>query len=248
MRIRWARVGAVLLLSTPLAFLGSGCPTPSPCTVNPTPEIDPTVAVATTPRLEGWVDLHTHPISNLGFAGKLVYGGVDSQADGGARVAADPDCNENVQAKTPEEALGHCGSTHGPATLSNTCGDDLRAIVVAVLNSVLGGNTPGVDSTGYPDFGQWPRWNEVSHQVMWIDSIKRAYQGGLRVMVALAVNNQTLADAVAGPGDGPDDDMRSADLQLAEIKSLAARHGDWMAIAYQAADIPKSSRRASWRS
>src|ERR1700733_1751726 len=84
MRIRWSRVGAVLLLSTPLAFLGSGCPTPSPCTVNPTPEIDPMIAVATTPQLQGWVDLHTHPISNLGFAGKLVYGGVDSQADGGA--------------------------------------------------------------------------------------------------------------------------------------------------------------------
>jgi hypothetical protein len=29
------------------------------------------------PALWGWVDLHTHPMSNLAFGGKLFHGGVD---------------------------------------------------------------------------------------------------------------------------------------------------------------------------
>ena len=72
---------------------------------------------------------------------------------------------------------------------------------------------------------------------MWVDWIRRSYDAGQRVMVALATNNATLAAAVSGPGDGPTDDTASADLQIAEIKSFVARHNDFMEVAMTPADM-----------
>src|SRR5438132_10519765 len=68
--------------------------------------------------LKGFVDLHTHPLSSLGFGGKLVYGGVDV----GALLTADPDCHHNIRAQNMEQPLGHDNSTHcGVNICSNTC-------------------------------------------------------------------------------------------------------------------------------
>lgn len=217
--------------------LGIDCPgTTSSCTPPPPPPEIPKLALTQTPSLRGWVDLHSHPMSNLGFAGKLVYGGDDynDDAGGGALLPADPDCLHGVRAKTLEQALGHCGSVHGA---DSSCGDEIRQQIVSALQGVLLANNPPPDSDGYCDFGQWPQWNDVTHQVMWVESIHRAYLGGMRVMVALTVNNKTLADAVAGPGDGPDDDKASSDLQIAEIIGLVNRHSDWMQVAHSSDEL-----------
>jgi hypothetical protein len=137
--------------------------------------------------LHGFVDLHTHPLSNLGFGGKLVYGGVDI----GSLLPADPDCNHNVRAKSMQEALGHDASTHGGLQVEaspiksvqldpfksgfgvksqgvyvhNTCGDEIR---VQVIHQTQKG-TPGAadeadDAHGAPDFSDWPVWNDITHQ------------------------------------------------------------------------------------
>ena len=99
-------------------------------------------------------------------------------------------------------------------------------------------------ATGYPDFDQWPKWNDITHQKMWYEWIKRAHSGGLRVMVALATNNKTLADAMSGGSpittpDGATDDKTSADLQLREIKAFVLRHHTFMEVALNAADIKR---------
>ena len=94
-----------------------------------------------------------------------------------------------------------------------------------------------MEPLGLRDFKDWPRWDDITHQKMWIDWIKRAYLGGLRVLVALALNNQTLAAAVSGPGDGPTDDKGSGDLQIQELKSFVDRHSDFMEIAYSPTDL-----------
>src|SRR5262245_12890765 len=60
-------------------------------------------------HLRGFVDLHTHPLSNLGFGGKLVYGGVDV----GSRMPVDSSCRHDVHAASEQEALGNDNSTHG---------------------------------------------------------------------------------------------------------------------------------------
>jgi microsomal dipeptidase-like Zn-dependent dipeptidase len=207
-----------------------------------------------TGKLRGFVDLHTHPLSNLGFGGKTIYGGVDI----GALLPADPDCHKNVRAANMQQALGHDGSTHGsfgvgvgvpvggmPGSVgvSNNCGDALRELVI---HSTQSGNAGAADESsdahGAPDFKEWPVWNDITHQKMWVDWIHRAYLGGLRVMVALAVNNKTIGDMTAGPGDYPTDDKDSADKQIAETKAFIARHRDFMEVASSSADLERIVR------
>ena len=185
-------------------------------------------------RLRGFVDLHTHPMANLGFGGKLLYGGTDI----GALLPADPDCHHNVRATSEQQALGHDKSTHGGHDfLNNTCGDELRKAVIHGLQSGLHGADESEDALGYPTFAEWPVWNDLTHQKMWVEWIRRSYYGGLRVMVALAVNNKTLGDMTAGPGDFATDDKSSADRQIEEIQGFVRRHGDFMELAFSSADV-----------
>jgi microsomal dipeptidase-like Zn-dependent dipeptidase len=46
---------------------------------------------------------------------------------------------------------------------------------------------------GWPDFDIWPRFTTLVHQQCYIDWLYRAYQGGLRLVTCLAVNNELLA-------------------------------------------------------
>lgn len=193
-----------------------------------------------TAPLKGFVDLHTHPLSNLGFSGKLLYGGVDV----GALLPADPNCNHDARATSMQQALGNCNSTHGGVNLiSNQCGDVIRN---QVIQNTQQKNDPQAapcgDGNGAPNFDAWPAWNDITHQSMWVDWIRRSYLHGLRVMVALAVNNKTLADMVGGPGDGPDDDKASADLQLRELKAFVGRHSGFMEIALSSSDLERIVR------
>jgi microsomal dipeptidase-like Zn-dependent dipeptidase len=198
------------------------------------------LGLQTSGRLKGFVDLHTHPLANLGFGGKVFYGGVDV----GSLLRVDPDGHQNVRATSMEQALGHCNCVHGGWGLDNKCGDDIRAKVIHTQNQQ---NQPSVDPSdnarGAPDFNEWPVWNESLHQKMWVEWIRRSYDGGLRVMVALAVNNRTLSQMAAGSGDSAADDKSSADLQIAEIKSFVQRHADFMEIALSSADLERIVRK-----
>jgi microsomal dipeptidase-like Zn-dependent dipeptidase len=196
-----------------------------------------TTAAAQVSKLHGFVDLHTHPLANLGFGGKLFYGGVDV----GSLLPADPNCNHDVRAGSMQQALGHDNSTHGGwGAFDNKCGDDIRKQIIHQIQQ----GTPGAadesdNAQGAPGFGEWPVWNDITHQKMWVDWIRRAYDGGLRVMVALAVNNKTLGDMTAGPGDFPTDDKWSADKQIGETKDFVGRHSDFMQVAYSSADVER---------
>jgi microsomal dipeptidase-like Zn-dependent dipeptidase len=196
------------------------------------------------PRLRGFVDLHTHPLSNLGFGGLLVYGGNDV----GSILPHDPNCNVDAVALTIDQALGHDRSTHGGWNLfNNGCGNDFREFFIHQFQQATqyAADEPG-DARGAPDYINWPVWNDITHQKMSADWIREAYNGGLRVMVALAVNNKTLGEVVtggnlqllAGPGTRlATDDKGSADTQIESIKKFVQRHGDFMAIASSSADL-----------
>jgi microsomal dipeptidase-like Zn-dependent dipeptidase len=72
---------------------------------------------------------------------------------------------------------------------------------------------------------------------MWVNWIQRSFAGGQRVLVALAVNNKLLGDMTRGPGDLPDDDLVSGDLQITQMKAFVARHSDFMQIASSSSDV-----------
>lgn len=184
--------------------------------------------------LRGFADLHAHPMVNLAFGGKLVHGGPDV----GSLLPADSKCQPKVRAKSMEHALGTDNSTHGGhGAFDNTCGDDIRKAVIDSLQEAKKAVVTPDWAKGAPGFQDYPKWNDITHQKMWIDWVRRAYDGGQRVMVALATHNQTFAAALSGPGDGPTDDKGSADLQIDEIKAFVGRHNDFMEVAYSPTDL-----------
>jgi len=197
------------------------------------------------PPLTGWVDLHTHPLVNLGFGGKLIHGGVDEQS----LLPANHSCQPWLPAGSAIEALGDDRPTHGGWDVSFPCGNNLRNDLIYGLeaaNHALITAGPGKAPTfglftlpGMPAFVTWPAWNDITHQKMWWEWIRRARDGGQRVMVALATNNRTLAEAatVGLPDGGPQDDVASANVQIREIKNFVARHRDFMDIALDSASL-----------
>jgi microsomal dipeptidase-like Zn-dependent dipeptidase len=95
---------------------------------------------------------------------------------------------------------------------------------------------------GWPDFIVWPRFTTLVHQQAYIDWLYRAYQGGLRLISCLAVNNELLATK-SNPRLLTDDRSAIA-TQLAAMKAMAefidkqnGGSGDgWLQIAYSAQD------------
>jgi hypothetical protein len=212
------------------------------------------------PPISGWADMHAHVMANLGFGGKLIQGGVDA----GSLLPSVPTasgCATWVRAVGAQDALGDDRPTAGGVDFQHfTCGNDLRKNVIGLLQMANDGalvtsglNTP--PRLGFPIFDTWPQWNDITHQKMWWEWIRRARDGGQRVMVALAVNNRLLGEAVQAnsngwayppapgyPGDGPTDDLHSGDMQVAEIKAFVARHPDFMEVAYTSADLERIAR------
>jgi len=192
--------------------------------------------------LSGWVDLHTHPMVHLAFGGKLIHGGPDE----GSLLPADNQCNKGVRATSIQQALGDDRPSHGGwNAITFPCGDNLRQLLLHEFQSGNHALTTASPANGFPDFDQWPKWNDITHQKMWYQWIQRAHAGGLRVMVALATNNKTLADAmsggspITGTADGATDDKSSGNLQLYEIEAFVKRHPGFMELAYSAADIKR---------
>jgi hypothetical protein len=158
--------------------------------------------------LWGFVDMHAHPASQYGFGGQLMYGDLDGD---------------------PNSALGSCNCIHNfvPWPFDGNCGkqNKFRNVVVDKTDKQNGIEPEHNKTTpGFPNFPEWPRAKSIYHQQMYVDWIKRAWQGGLRVIVALAVNNHCLADIAET--EIPNDDLASMNLQIQKIKEFVGRHDE----------------------
>ena len=190
--------------------------------------------VATTPRdvaIKGAADFHNHQFANLGFGGRVLWG-------------------KPYDRRGIAEALSACGTTElcwddreialcklGCALASNpdscregcrnaSCGDSPphgRFGVTDPVGFALEQGT-GHFVHGYPDFRGWPHYNSYTHQQEYYTWLHRAFEGGLKLMVMLAVTNETLCQVLGG--DHACDDMTNVDLQLQEAKNLEA-YIDW---------------------
>jgi microsomal dipeptidase-like Zn-dependent dipeptidase len=98
---------------------------------------------------------------------------------------------------------------------------------------------------GWPEFIVWPRFTTIIHQQAYIDWLYRAYQGGLRLITCLAVNNELLASK-SSPGN-PGDDKSAIQAQVAGMKNMAATIDQqaggpgkgWLEIAYSPEDAAR---------
>ncbi len=200
-------------------------------------DVQANVEVAPVP-LQGWVDMHTHPMAHLGFGGKLLHGAPDL----GIVVPAIPEgvgCHHYAIATNRREASREDRAIHGGWDLfNNWCGDTIREAFIRGLEGELDAQVKHQSdgALGFPDYNYFPAHNDLTHQQMWVDWIHRTYQGGLRVMVALAVNNRTLASAVMGTGDINGDDAASVEIQIQQMRVMFSQHG-WMEIARTPEDL-----------
>jgi microsomal dipeptidase-like Zn-dependent dipeptidase len=93
---------------------------------------------------------------------------------------------------------------------------------------------------GWPDFIIWPRFTTLVHQQAYVDWIYRAYQGGLRLITCLAVNNEMLGTRTNPKL--PTDDKSSVERQIKAMKQMivdldrqvGGPGQGWMQIAYTA--------------
>lgn len=113
-------------------------------------------------RIWGYADLHNHQFVYEGFGRTHFFGKAFGPLD---------------------EALPWCTPAHGPAGLLD--------LATQILRPMYGGSAaPGHHVHGFPEFGGWPRWDNVTHQAVHEEMLLRAVQGGLRLMVVLALNNE----------------------------------------------------------
>lgn len=127
-----------------------------------------------------------------------------------------------------QAALALCNPWHGEGGLADW------------LGNIKAGFRIGHHTGGYPNFDGWPTWNTLDHQQMYSDWILRAYEGGLRLMVAHAVNNSLICSVINKAPDRSCDDMEAVDLQIQAAEQMQAyidaeRGGPgkgWFRIAY----------------
>ena len=176
----------------------------------------------------GFADLHTHPAAALAFGGKLFWGEVDGPV---------------------ESALAECTPAHGIHGTGFPITRGVGNLLISYFEQtgfregLRGLIPPGHAVGGYPRFDGWPKFTTLIHQHMYIDWIKRTYEGGLRLMVAHVVNNALLAHEFGGPGlKDTIDDRETVEEQIRAIKTLVDQHLDWMEIAYSPADARRIIR------
>jgi microsomal dipeptidase-like Zn-dependent dipeptidase len=142
--------------------------------------------------LFGFVDTHSHILSNFGFGGGGIFHGAPFHPLG------------------IEHALADCELYHGPMGRQDLFGfgfdqgDGLDA--TALLVSFVLGETPDDNhaTAGWPDFTAWPNApGSSTHQTQYYRWIERAWLGGLRLVVQHATSNQIICDILNGAGIQP---------------------------------------------
>jgi microsomal dipeptidase-like Zn-dependent dipeptidase len=104
----------------------------------------------------------------------------------------------------------------------------------------------GHDRSGYPYFKGWPRHTSLSHQQMYVDWLKRAWQGGLRLVHMDVLSNPIMAWAYkttsvllgGNKTPNPVDEEWNIDRQIKAARAFAKMPDvkDWLAIATSASE------------
>ena len=146
----------------------------------------------------GLADIHNHQFAYLGFGGLAVVG-----------KAFSPDSIEHALSSETDSRIH--GWWHSEDQLALFDGPEAGRFI---------------DNGGYPNFDGWPRWSSIDHQQVYYEWLKRAYDGGLRLMSMLAVSNEVLCELLQvkkGMTIYPScSDMDAVDRQIDAAKELEA--------------------------
>jgi microsomal dipeptidase-like Zn-dependent dipeptidase len=169
-------------------------------------------------ELWGFADLHAHPAFHLAYGAGLT-GDPPGIMWGTPGMALEDD--------TVASDLKPCdAATHGR---SNIIANVLLTQLAQVLGSPHGEN-------GYPSFENWPLATAGLHQQMHVTWLRRAWEGGQRLLVASAVENATLAAAFSGhlsldAGTIHDNERATVEAQIQFVRKFVDANSTWLAIA-----------------
>jgi microsomal dipeptidase-like Zn-dependent dipeptidase len=184
---------------------------------DPNFKIDPNLLKAS---VKGFADLHCHPAAHLAFGAK--------DAGSGRLFAGRP--GMNISGSTLAEDLKDCGTEH--------FWDDADIVRSSTRTQIRNGMDAGVPHGrgGWPEFKDWPNARSVMHQQMHTTWVYRAYQGGLRIMVASLSDNQTLSmlwnrkQFATRPSFDPNHDFETAKREAAFLEEWARANASWAQI------------------
>jgi microsomal dipeptidase-like Zn-dependent dipeptidase len=167
-------------------------------------------------RMKGFADIHAHPMAHLAFGGHLIWGRPDGPF---------------------AQAFAPCDGTDHAARSTIAFVDVAKRVLDIIVHDE--GKLEKHPRNGYPTFEGWPTAGSIIHQQMHVDWLRRAYDGGLRVLCALAVNNRLLGWLLGNGRECWDDESVLA--QLAAMRRVAEkpRNRTWMQIAYCADDAER---------
>jgi microsomal dipeptidase-like Zn-dependent dipeptidase len=217
-----------ILLLTALALLALSAmgapPATGPTKIDPTLLKDPAQFVFKG-GVKGFADLHCHPAAHLAF-------GADA-AGGGRLFAGRP--GMSITGSTLADDLHDCSTEHFWDDA-----DPVRSTTRSKIRDGMDAGQPhgrgGWPDLGGPELKGWPHARSVMHQQMHTTWIYRAYQGGLRIMVASLSDNQTLsmlwnrAQFAPRPSFNPSHDFESAKRQAGFLEEWAAANASWAQI------------------
>jgi microsomal dipeptidase-like Zn-dependent dipeptidase len=182
----------------------------------------------------GFADLHTHPAAHLGFGaytdparpeygtGGIFWGKPGMALSNAAQsIAGDlPPCPTDKHSGFDEDPVRH----------------GTRQAVIASTNALTGQPPLPHQAGGWPNFVGWPHARSVTHQQMHVSWLKRAFDGGLRLLLASVTDNETLSmlwhrsRGGPRPQHNPEFDYQSAIKQLEFIQRFSEANADWMQI------------------
>jgi len=100
------------------------------------------------------------------------------------------------------------------------CADHEPGGAGAVLENVLaGGDVPTHDTTGWPSFGYWPRYDSLTHEQVYYKWLERSWRAGQRMYVNLLVDNNVLCEIYPYKSHGCNE-MDGVRLQAKRIRQL----------------------------
>lgn len=210
-----------------LVSCGGNCNWPDPFPQKPLP---PAV-----PPVWGFADLHAHPGAHLAFGAENGRWGILFGQPGKDLPSAAASWSTDLAACPADVHVA--GPDLDPARHAT------RAAVITGLGQV--GKHPH-GANGESTYQAWPHAMSTLHQQMHVTMLRRAYDGGLRLLFASVTDNQTLSMVwhvgfnVFGnnPQADPTFDRTRVFEQLQWLREYAQANADWMEIA----DSPARAR------
>lgn len=178
--------------------------------------------------LWGVADLHAHPAIHLAFRGGstrpgLIWGDAGTVATWPGDLPDTPACDPETHSAELRDQVTRAG----------------RGQVLALLTETT--HYPHTPSGGPHQLGasestydNWPNGRDLYHNAMHIQSLRRAYEGGLRLMFASTTDSQTLGEILSGsvfPGPSRTTiakERELAEAQLIAIQRMVNANSDWM--------------------